>query len=78
MDGILTTGQKWAEAEARGDAGTLETLTTEDFHVVGPVGFVLDRKQYFGSPTCSSGRPAAGGVAHAHYSPIGGPPPFAR
>jgi ketosteroid isomerase-like protein len=48
MDDILTTGQQWAEAESRGDTGTLATLITDDFHVVGPVGFVLDRQQYLG------------------------------
>lgn len=125
MDDILTTGQKWAEAESRGDADALATLITDDFHVVGPVGFVLDRQQYLGryqggfTPEAVSwdevevaehgdaavtvsavtrkasfqGQRAdgrfrvthvfvreAGGwrVAHAHYSPIGGPPPFAR
>lgn len=125
MDDIRTTGQQWAEAEFRGDPGALATLTTEDFHVVGPVGFVLDRQQYLGryqggfAPEAVSwdevevvehgdaaitvavvtqqasfqGQRAdgrfrvthvfvrgAGGwrVAHAHYSHIGAPPPFAR
>jgi ketosteroid isomerase-like protein len=125
MDDILTTGQKWAEAEARGDADALAQLTTDDFHVVGPVGFVLDRQQYLGryqsgftpeevrwdevevsdhgdaaitvaavTQKASFQDQRADGrfrvthvfvkqgdgwrVAHAHYSPIGGPPPFTR
>ncbi len=48
MDDIMTTGQKWAAAESSGDAGTLADLVTEDFRVVGPVGFILDRQQYLG------------------------------
>jgi ketosteroid isomerase-like protein len=48
MDDIMATGQKWAAAESSGDAGTLADLVTEDFRVVGPVGFILDRQQYLG------------------------------
>ena len=48
MDDIMTTGQKWAAAESTGDAGTLADLVTDDFRVVGPVGFILDRQQYLG------------------------------
>ena len=33
----------WASAERAGDAGTLETLLTEDFTAVGPLGFILPR-----------------------------------
>ena len=42
----MTTGQKWAAAESTGDAGALADLVTDDFRVVGPVGFMLDRQQY--------------------------------
>jgi ketosteroid isomerase-like protein len=48
MDDIMTTGQKWAAAEGTGDAGALADLVTDDFRVVGPVGFILDRQQYLG------------------------------
>lgn len=48
MDDILSTGQQWAAAESRGDTEALAALVTDDFHVVGPVGFVLDRQQYLG------------------------------
>ena len=44
----MTTGHKWAAAESSGDAGILADLVTEDFRVVGPVGFILDRQQYLG------------------------------
>jgi ketosteroid isomerase-like protein len=48
MDEIMQTGQQWAAAESSGDAETLAGLVTDDFQVVGPVGFVLDRQQYLG------------------------------
>jgi ketosteroid isomerase-like protein len=48
MDDIMTTGQKWATAESTGDTGALADLVTDDFRVVGPVGFILDRQQYLG------------------------------
>jgi ketosteroid isomerase-like protein len=34
----------WATAECTGDAGALETLLTEDFTAVGPLGFILPRQ----------------------------------
>ena len=48
MDEIMTTGQNWATAESTGDTGALADLVTDDFRVVGPVGFILDRQQYLG------------------------------
>ena len=33
-------------AEIDGDIGTLDALATEDFILVGPVGFVLDKRQW--------------------------------
>jgi ketosteroid isomerase-like protein len=48
MDDILDTGRKWAAAESSGDATTLAELVTDDFRVVGPVGFILERPQYLG------------------------------
>jgi ketosteroid isomerase-like protein len=45
-DQILELGQRWAEAEGNNDAAALEPLLVDDFAVVGPLGFVLDRQQY--------------------------------
>ena len=39
-------GRRWVEAELRGDVAALEALSTADFTLVGPFGFVLDRKQW--------------------------------
>jgi ketosteroid isomerase-like protein len=33
-------------AEIEGDAATLDALATDDFTLVGPVGFVLDKQQW--------------------------------
>ncbi len=35
-----------ARAEVDGDADTLDALATDDFTLVGPVGFVLDKQQW--------------------------------
>ncbi|MGE0543945.1 MAG: nuclear transport factor 2 family protein [Dehalococcoidia bacterium] len=45
-DQILELGQRWADAEGRNDADALEQFVADDFAVVGPLGFVLDRQQY--------------------------------
>jgi ketosteroid isomerase-like protein len=45
-DQLLELGQRWAEAEGNNDAAALEPLLVDDFAVVGPLGFVLDRQQY--------------------------------
>jgi ketosteroid isomerase-like protein len=37
---------RWTEAERRGDVAALDALLTDDFSAVGPVGFVLDKKQW--------------------------------
>jgi ketosteroid isomerase-like protein len=34
----------WASAERAGDVGRLETLLTDDFTAVGPLGFILPRQ----------------------------------
>jgi ketosteroid isomerase-like protein len=39
-------GRRWADAEERGDADALSALTVEDFTLVGPLGFVLDKQQW--------------------------------
>ena len=38
--------QRWADAERRGDATTLDELLADDFVGIGPVGFVLDREPW--------------------------------
>lgn len=43
---VLELGRRWADAERRGDADALAELLVDDFVVVGPLGFVLDRQQY--------------------------------
>jgi len=45
-DQILDVGRRWAEAEVDGDVDALDALTVDDFTLVGPVGFVLDRHQW--------------------------------
>jgi ketosteroid isomerase-like protein len=45
-DQIRDLDRRWLAAELAGDAGALATLTTDDFHLVGPAGFVLDKQQW--------------------------------
>ena len=42
---IHELGRQWAEAEQRGDTAALDAMTTDDFTLIGPVGFVLERDQ---------------------------------
>jgi ketosteroid isomerase-like protein len=44
---VRELGRRWAEAEQRGDVDALETMSTDDFTLVGPAGFVLQREQWF-------------------------------
>jgi ketosteroid isomerase-like protein len=46
---VLQLGQHWANAERAGDADALEQLLADDFQLVGPLGFMLDKTQYLGS-----------------------------
>jgi ketosteroid isomerase-like protein len=48
-DQILHLGQQWAAAERAGDADALAPLLAEDFLLVGPLGFMLDKTQYLRS-----------------------------
>ena len=43
---IRDLSARWADAERRGDAAALGALVMPDFHLVGPLGFVLDREQW--------------------------------
>jgi hypothetical protein len=35
--------RRWADAERDGDADALDSVLAEDFHAIGPAGFLLDR-----------------------------------
>jgi ketosteroid isomerase-like protein len=48
-DQILELGRRWATAERAGDADALDPLLADDFLLVGPLGFMLDKTQYLGS-----------------------------
>ena len=43
---IHDVGARWVDAELTGDVETLDALATDDFRLVGPVGFVLDKAQW--------------------------------
>jgi ketosteroid isomerase-like protein len=43
---IRALGERWARAEQQGDADALEALAADDFTMVGPVGFVLNKQQW--------------------------------
>jgi ketosteroid isomerase-like protein len=45
-DRILDLGDRWATAERDADVTTLAAIVTDDFHLVGPFGFVLDKAQW--------------------------------
>ena len=45
-DLILDLGHRWASAERDADVATLASMVTDDFHLVGPFGFVLDKAQW--------------------------------
>jgi ketosteroid isomerase-like protein len=45
-DQIRAVGERWARAEVAGDTDTLASLVTDDFRLVGPFGFVLDKTQW--------------------------------
>jgi len=45
-DLILDLGHRWATAERDADVATLASMVTDDFHLVGPFGFVLDKAQW--------------------------------
>jgi ketosteroid isomerase-like protein len=43
---IHTVLQRLTQAEQAGDVAALDTLTTDDFTLVGPLGFLLDKDQW--------------------------------
>ena len=46
IDAIEELETAWSQAEMRADTGTLEAISTSDFMLVGPLGFVLDKQQW--------------------------------
>jgi ketosteroid isomerase-like protein len=46
---VRQLGRRWAEAEERGDAEAPHQLLADDFVLVGPLGFMLDKQQFLGS-----------------------------
>lgn len=46
MSTIEELEERWAQAEVAGDVSTLDRLTVEEFRLVGPFGFVLDKAQW--------------------------------
>lgn len=48
---VLDLLHTWARAELEGDVDAYANLLTEDFRGVGPVGFVLDARQWAGRHT---------------------------
>jgi len=48
-DQVLDLGQRWAAAERAGNADALDPLLADDFLLVGPLGFMLDKAQYLAS-----------------------------
>jgi ketosteroid isomerase-like protein len=45
-DHVRELGSRWIEAELAGDVETLATLADDDFRLVGPFGFVLNKQQW--------------------------------
>ncbi len=45
-DQVRALAEHWAQAERRGDVTALGALITDDFTLVGPLGFVLTRQQW--------------------------------
>lgn len=43
---IIGLGARWAQAEQDADTATLGELASDDFRLVGPFGFVLDKAQW--------------------------------
>ncbi len=45
-DQVRLVGSRWVDAELAADVDTLDTLASDDFRLVGPFGFVLDKQQW--------------------------------
>ena len=49
IDAIEELETAWSQAEMGADTDTLEAISTSDFMLVGPLGFVLDKQQWLDS-----------------------------
>jgi ketosteroid isomerase-like protein len=47
-DAIRALDRRWVDAELNSDTGTLNAITTDDFTLVGPLGFVLSKAEWLG------------------------------
>lgn len=45
-DQIVKLGRQFADAQQRGDVAALDEVLTDDFKLVGPLGFVLSREDW--------------------------------
>jgi ketosteroid isomerase-like protein len=45
-DEIRELDRRWVAAEEQGDIDALDAMSTPDFTLVGPLGFVLDKQQW--------------------------------
>jgi ketosteroid isomerase-like protein len=43
---IRSAGDRWVAAELDADTEALDQMATDDFRLVGPLGFVLDKQQW--------------------------------
>ena len=43
---IVELGKRWVEAELAGDTAAMDSLAHNDFLLVGPLGFILDKAQW--------------------------------
>jgi ketosteroid isomerase-like protein len=43
---IEELGKRWVEAELAGDTNAMDSLAHQDFLLVGPLGFILDKAQW--------------------------------
>jgi ketosteroid isomerase-like protein len=43
---VRALGQRWAAAEVAADVATLDQLAADDFCLIGPYGFILDKQQW--------------------------------
>jgi hypothetical protein len=46
QDQVRDLVERWAAAEVAADTAVLDSLACEDFRLVGPAGFVLNRQQW--------------------------------
>jgi len=43
---IAEFGKRWVEAELAGDTTAMDSMANQDFLLVGPLGFILDKAQW--------------------------------